>query len=270
MANNLKYIFPHFLGKRIKDLIRKSSKKYSCPVCEGKISHFNSLDDYYFEMWDKYQYIHSIFNSETFYYLKYHCPLCQSSDRNRLYALFLRRKFETYKLNKEKKSFLDIAPDKNLSAWIKKQHFIDYRSVDLFMKEADDKADVTDMKIYKDEYFDIILCSHVLEHIKEDKKAIKEIYRILKPDGIAIIMVPILLTLTEDLEDEKYNTNELHWKYYGQNDHVRMYSKQGFLDKLMDTGFFIDQLGKDYFGKDIFNINGIHPRSILYVVRKKK
>jgi ubiquinone/menaquinone biosynthesis C-methylase UbiE len=121
---------------------------------------------------------------------------------------------------------------------------------------------------YVDNCFDMILCSHVLEHVDDDRKAMSELFRILKPSGFGIIMVPIDINLKEDFENPEYKTEAERWKYFGQNDHVRLYSKNGFATKLIQTGFKVNQLGIDYFGADVFEKNGIHPRSVLYVVEK--
>jgi hypothetical protein len=81
-------------------------------------------------------------------------------------------------------------------------------------------------------------------------------------------MVPIHLGIEHDLENPEYKTEADRWKYYGQNDHVRMYSKQGFVNKLTSAGFKVNELGKDHFGECVFTLHGIHPRSILYLVEK--
>jgi len=136
------------------------------------------------------------------------------------------------------------------------------------MEEADDHCNITDLNIYEDNKFDIILCSHVLEHIVDDRKAISELFRVLKRGGCAIVMVPILLSLQEDLENPKWETEAERWKYYGQYDHVRMYSKNGFVKKLQEPGFIVNQLGEEFFGVKIYEKYGINPHSILYVVEK--
>ena len=108
---------------------------------------------------------------------------------------------------------------------------------------------------YEDNYFDLIYCSHILEHVPDDRKAIQELYRVLKPGGTALILVPIngiAFELPYDenktLEDERINTDELREKYYGQFDHVRLYGKD-FKQRLIESGFkvssddFIKKLG---------------------------
>lgn len=244
------------------------TNRYYCPICKNKIFEFMRLSDDYVVMWDKYQFMHSIFCLETFNYLHHHCPVCNSSDRNRLYALYFEIKSSDLQGADLKYNFLDVAPDAELAKWFKKLRFINYRSVDLHMPGVDDNADITDMKIYESGQFDIILCSHVLEHIPDDRKAMAELYRVLKPGGFAIIMVPIALNLDDDFENPECTTEADRWKYFGQNDHVRMYSKRGFVNKLEKTGFRIKQLGVDSFGEEVFEKYGINLKSILYVLEK--
>jgi hypothetical protein len=80
--------------------------------------------------------------------------------------------------------------------------------------------------------------------------------------------VPIHLGLTEIYEDPSITDEAGRWKHFGQNDHVRLYSKQGFLERLRGVGFKVDQLDRQFFGEDAFEKYAIHPRSVLYVVTK--
>ena len=92
---------------------------------------------------------------------------------------------------------------------------------------------------YEDDSFDVIYNSHVLEHVPNDKKAMEELYRVVKPHslgGLVIIMVPIFYNLDKTFEKEEYNTPELRLKHYGQHDHVRIYGND-FLNKLKSVGF---------------------------------
>ncbi len=256
------------LYKRLKTKAPIEVLPYHCPLCKNDVSNFDRLDDVFFEELDKNGYVHSIFSLETLNLLHYSCPKCLASDRARLYALYFEQRFKDLDKTGKSYQFLDIAPDKTLSEFIKSFSFIQHRSVDLYMEGVDDQMDITQMDLYEDNRFDAVLCSHVLEHIKDDRKALSEIYRILKPNGFAIIMVPIYLDLESDLENPKWTSVSDKWKYYGQYDHVRADSKSGFVKKLSDTGFKVHQLGIDHFGVDSFLKNGIHERSILYVVEK--
>lgn len=101
----------------------------------------------------------------------------------------------------KKHSFIDFGPSVSLSKAIRKYPFLNYRSADLFLDNVDDRVDTANMPIYKDNSIDIFLCSHVLEHVEDERKAIAELYRILKYGGWCIAMVPILLTLSDVYED---------------------------------------------------------------------
>ena len=78
---------------------------------------------------------------------------------------------------------------------------------------------------YSEGQFDVFICSHVLEHIPDDRKAMQELYRILKPRGYGIAMVPINLKVEMTLEDPSLQIPS-RWKYFAQDDHVRMYAKE--------------------------------------------
>jgi predicted SAM-dependent methyltransferase len=267
----IKELVPPILLKafrEVKNINKKKPDKYHCPVCKNEVDCFLRLSDWFFEKMDQYQNVHPIFLAETINFLKYSCPSCECSDRDRLYALYLNKFFSEKTGVKTKYKFLDVAPAKSLSLFLRNNQAIDYRSVDLYNKAADDQADITNLTLYEDNKFDILLCSHVLEHVVEDRKAMAELHRILKLGGFGIIMVPILLSLSEDLENPEWTSEADKWKYYGQDDHVRMYSKSGFVNKLTQSGFKVKQLGVEYFGEGLFQKNGIHRRSILYIVEK--
>ncbi|OFY06318.1 MAG: hypothetical protein A2W93_10785 [Bacteroidetes bacterium GWF2_43_63] len=241
-------------------------KKYFCPVCNNKIRAFNPISAEYFKTLDKGGFIHSPFQFETLNLLEYSCPKCGASDRNRLYALFLSSFIKDFKSDQIK--VLDIAPDDNLRKWLKNKPQISYRSLDLFRKDVDDNCDITNMNIYNDKSYDIIICSHVLEHVEDDKKALCEIHRVLSDKGFAIIMAPVLLTLDHDFENPSFKTAIERVKFFGQEDHLRIYSKHGFLNKLQYAGFNVRELGSGFFGESIFLQNGISLRSVLYIARK--
>lgn len=241
-------------------------KKKFCSVCENNVQKFERLPDYYIQKLDEAGYIHPHLG-ETMNILGYSCPVCGAADRDRLYALFMNKSKHIH--NNSDFKFLDIAPSMALQKFIKKNYpKINYRSADLMMENVDDKVDLTNMQLYENDRFNFLICSHVLEHVVNDTLAIKELYRVLKPGGSGIVMVPILLTLTEDYENQDAQTPIERWKHYGQDDHVRMYSKPGFIKKLENTGFVVNQYGMDYFSEELFAKNGIHSRSVLYIVEK--
>ena len=203
---------------------------------------------------------------ETLNLKHYHCANCSATDRDRLIALYLNRILNSQKTSTK---LLDFAPSKPLQKFIKNFN-IQYRSADLYMEGVDDKVDITSMKIYDDKSFDIFICSHVLEHIEKDRIAMKELNRILKPNGVGLILVPILLNVDKSIENKSYLKSEhLRWKYFGQNDHVRLYSKNDFVYRLQESGFNVEQLGVEYFSKEVFQRNAIDLKSVLYIVKTK-
>ncbi|MCM3904874.1 MAG: class I SAM-dependent methyltransferase, partial [Pyrinomonadaceae bacterium] len=143
-----------------------------------------------------------------------------------------------------------------------------YRTADLFREDVNDRVDIMDMWGYRDESVDFFICSHILEHVSDDRKALSELYRILKPNGQGILVVPIVLSLDEIDEDPSVTDVGERWRRFGQDDHVRMYSKEGFLSRTRQAGFNVRQLGREHFGKDTFKTYGITDQSVLYIVEK--
>ncbi|MDP9159525.1 MAG: methyltransferase domain-containing protein [Acidobacteriota bacterium] len=100
---------------------------------------------------------------------------------------------------------------------------------------VDVKMDISQIG-YPDNTFDIIYCSHVLEHVPDDRKAMAELRRVLKPDGWAIILVPITGECTD--EDPRCVHPEERLRRFGQEDHVRCYGLD-YIDRLRSAGFSV-------------------------------
>jgi ubiquinone/menaquinone biosynthesis C-methylase UbiE len=117
---------------------------------------------------------------------------------------------------------------------------------------------------FDDQTFDIVLTSHVLEHIPNDIKAMNELSRILKTGGYSIHQVPIDYSLAKTFEDSSINTEYLRKKYYGHIDHKRLYGKD-YLDRLISAGLKVKIL--DYVKTlpgDIINRYGLNPNELFY------
>jgi ubiquinone/menaquinone biosynthesis C-methylase UbiE len=96
--------------------------------------------------------------------------------------------------------------------------------------------DITDIQ-YEDQSFDVIYCSHVLEHVQNDKKALRELFRVLKNDGWAILLVPITSETT--VEDPSIVDPIERLRAFGQEDHVRKYGRD-YVDRLREAGFTVE------------------------------
>ncbi|RDS79990.1 methyltransferase domain-containing protein [Dyella psychrodurans] len=234
-----------------------------CPVCSNSFPNFLPLPNNYFEILHRLRVPYSLDQFETLNLGQYNCPICQASDRDRLYALFLK----AYVQQRQGQPFriLDIAPAPMLSRFLKGLPGAQYRSADLMSPLADDKVDITDMKCYATGSFDFVMCSHVLEHVPDDAKAIRELKRVLAPNGVAILMVPILLGLQKTDEDPSVTDVDERWRRFGQDDHIRMYERSDFLQRLQAGGFQVESLDAAKFGPELFQQCGITEQSVLYI-----
>jgi SAM-dependent methyltransferase len=238
----------------------------SCPVCKISYCEFNSLPDYYAQQLHSNASKFELDKFETLNCLDYSCTNCGASDRERLYAAFVDKWLKTIN-NIGSLQLLEIAPSARLTQYLREKPQLTVRTADLHMEGVDDKLDITEMSIYADARFDCIICSHVLEHVPDDLLAMREIRRILKSGGWAIVMVPIPLNFTEIDEDPDVTDISERWRRFGQDDHIRMYSRSGLLQRLEMTGFDVMQLGIEYFGRKLFKKYAISETSVLYVCR---
>jgi SAM-dependent methyltransferase len=236
-----------------------------CPVCSNEFPNFLPLPSNFFEIFHRLRVPYSLDQFETLNLGQYTCPVCQASDRDRLYALFLRA--YTQQRPGQALRLLDIAPSPSLSRFLKGLPGVQYRSADLMSPLADDKVDITDMNCYASGSFDLIVCSHVLEHVPDDAKAIGELNRVLAPGGAAILMVPILLGLQQTDEDPGVTDVNERWRRFGQDDHVRMYARSDFLQRLQTGGFQVENFDAAKFGRELFQQCGITEQSVLYIGR---
>ena len=209
------------LNKDLKEY-KKAYPPKECPICGYKGIDFKPYP----------QIIHK----------EVECPNCRSHERHRALWLYFQ---ENKHLLKKDAKFLHFAPEPQFYELFENSG-MEYHRADTSKENwrIDEIIDVQDIP-YEDNYFDLIYCSHILEHVPDDRKAMRELYRVLKPGGTALILVPIngiAFELPYDenktLEDEKINTDELREKYYGQFDHLRLYGKD-FKERLIESGFKI-------------------------------
>ncbi|MCB9221964.1 MAG: methyltransferase domain-containing protein [Ignavibacteria bacterium] len=194
----------------------------------------------------------------------YHCQESGSNDRDRLYAMFLNKLIDETPIGAKLK-ILDFSPSKPFEEYMRWNKSFDYVTADGLLDTYDIVVDVQNMVNLDDNTFDGVICSHVLEHVPDDVKAMKEIFRVLKPGGWAILMVPINLNRTEIDEDFTVTDIAERWRRFGQDDHLRVYSKKGYMERVQNSGFKLLELGKDYFGEFEMQRCGVTEQSILYL-----
>jgi SAM-dependent methyltransferase len=225
----IKRILPYRVYSPLRDFfryLRFFGSRYKCPFCRGQFSRFlpTGID---------VQVLRELNVIGGGYRTNSVCPRCYSLDRERLIVLFLeKRKSHVFS---EPVSVLHIAPEKNLSARLRRSPNINYLSTDLNSPTADVRMDITDIK-EKNDMFDVIICNHVLEHIADDKRAMHELFRVLRPGGFAILQVPI--SSQETLEDPSVSDPAERERCFGQRDHVRIYG-QDYPSRLESVGFSV-------------------------------
>ena len=240
--------------------------KYKCPVCENPVGNFFPLPKEYYENEVKYNLKYKFDQLETLNHSKYRCPVCLANDRDRIYTLYLKDFFR--RAENKKYNLVDFGPSLGFSNWLKKQDKIKYRSADLFLKDVDDKVDITDMQLYKDGQFDIFICSHILEHVNDPDKALSELFRITSKGGWGIVMVPLVRGIEETQEDPTHKSAEERWKHYLQNDHLRLFGRSDFMRRIEKAGFLVKEHGVDFFGEKTFSSSAISKTSVLYIAQK--
>lgn len=239
------------------------SRLQKCACCKCKMLYYSPLPRYYTEM-AKQHGASGTWKSEMLNDREYMCPRCGAADRERAYALWMERELP----RDSEITILDIAPANSLRNFIKNTFpLADYKTMDLFMPGVDYKMDIMDMNLLPDKSVDFFICSHVLEHVRDDRKAMRELRRILKDDGRGILVVPIDLNRNSIDEDPDCTDVAERWRRFGQDDYVRCYSKQGYLDRLTDSGLAVEQITRDYFGEDA-DLNALTETATVYIVSR--
>lgn len=254
--------------KRAVRLRRYLGREYQCPVCGVGLRAFRPMWKSYWRDVEKFAPIHPATAMETLNLAAFTCPRCDAFDRDRLTFLYLEEVFRTFDPGR-KYRLLEFAPGDALRKRLRRHPLIAYRSADLARRDVEERVDLTAMDGYADGSVDILLCSHVLEHIPDDRKAMREIRRVLRADGFAIILVPLIVGVDETHEDPGIATEALRWKYFGMGDHVRQYGKRDFIERLQAADLTVDQLSIEHFGAEAFRRAGIAENSVLYVARPR-
>jgi SAM-dependent methyltransferase len=223
-----------------------------CPVCAARHWKFEPLPDTYSSQWRANGFPYAADDFETLNVRAYACPSCQASDRDRMCAIWITRRGALGG------SLLDVGPSRPLQSFLRTR--FEYRSLDS-EAEADVRGNVQELP-NQDESFDALICSHVLEHVADDRLALRELRRVLRSDGWGIIMVPICLAAPRIDEDDAVD-EATAWKRFGQGDHVRLYDRAGFLERVIEAGFRVDQWRPRLLDRLRY---GLGRGSVLYVV----
>lgn len=189
--------------------------KYECPVCGFHASKFIPV------------------HSEE----SHLCPRCGSIERKRLLWLYLSQELKVR--NKNNLRVLHFSPSSALRRNFEGMKNIEYHPTDIFNPLIKNRFDITQLP-FAENYFDLIICYHVLEHVTDDRKAMQELCRVLKRGGVALLQVPF--SENETLEDFSVTTSKERKKLFGQEDHVRYYGRRDFVSRLEQSGFKVEEI----------------------------
>jgi SAM-dependent methyltransferase len=190
------------------------------------------------------------------------CPGCGSLERHRGLWLFLRDEVE---LGSKPARLLHFAPEEALTRNLKALPTVECVTADL-QGPADLHLDITKMDL-PDGDFDGIICSHVLEHVADDRSAMREMLRVLRPGGWAVVMVPFLGD-RDTYENPSITSAKERWRHFGQEDHVRRYGR-GLAGRLRESGFEVEQLTLSrVFSPAVIARNGLLPDETAFMCER--
>lgn len=193
------------------------------------------------------------------------CPNCLSLERHRLIWLYLKKEtnFFSAPLN-----VLHIAPEHCFMKLFEKQHGSNYITADIESPLAKVKMDIHTMP-FEQNKFDVVLCNHVLEHVKDDIQALKEIHRVLKPGGWAVLQVPFFSPVPDTtFEDASITDPREREKVFGQDDHVRKYGHD-YPNRIRQGGLLAEEnkLAQNLEPQLSFRY-GLQASEVLYIAKK--
>ncbi|MDR2971151.1 MAG: methyltransferase domain-containing protein [Bacteroidales bacterium] len=239
-------------------LILHRGATYQCPICGYKSKNWYVIgrDSNVYQKWQV------ISGGER----KAGCYKCHSTDKERLLYIylqdFLKQNVTTHY------QILHFAPERGIYEFLSKLSNVEYITADLYSEGFQYFAkkikpiDILNIP-FDNDFVDLIICNHVLEHIPDDRLAMNELYRVLKPGGHAILQVPISPILEKTIEDSSITGEEERTEAFGQSDHVRIYG-QDYFERLKSVGFKVMKINS-FENKEFF---GLNPKESILLATK--
>ena len=193
------------------------------------------------------------------------CPTCGAPDKARLMAEFMQAE-GLGRLQESGLPLLHFDPEQGMADYLADSPGM-YLPTSWPEQRFENSFDITDLSALEEKIGGFI-CSHILEHVEEDSAAVAQLYKALVPGGFGIVLVPIIRSLQRNWEVEGQLSEGDRWRFFGQGDHVRIYSRTGLRNLLLSAGFTVRELGLEHFGREIFDRLALTDTSTLYVVEK--
>jgi SAM-dependent methyltransferase len=216
-----------------------------CNCCDGRFRRFRAWSDEQGKLWPM-------------------CPRCGSLGRQRVDWLFLTTRTD---LLSSRKRVLHVAPETCFAQTLQRRANIDYLSADYDSALAMERMNITDIG-YPDGSFDVVLCNHVLVYVDDDMRAMREIHRVLRSGGWALLQVPVDDSRKRTFEDASVTDPRERHRIFGQYDHVRVYGRD-YVSRLRQAGFdvsvddFVTALPASTIAR-----HGLDSNEIVYLARK--
>lgn len=226
--------------------------KFFCPCCRTRLMTFVSKE---------YKEFPNHFNVNRYFQTNNNviCPVCESLPRHRILAVWCEEHIDLL----HNARILYFAPEDCMMRWMKHRQ-ITCTTADLYQK-ASMKLDIQETG-QPDSSWDIVICNHVLEHVEDFRKALEELYRILKPGGHLICSFPIdpNIEIVDEADPSKNLTQEECLQRFGQADHLRVFGMKADL-LLEEPGFSIEKISGDTCPPEILPVVGPADYDINYL-----
>jgi SAM-dependent methyltransferase len=225
--------------RRVKlERLRYVGRRVNCPLCGGRFRSFAP------DLWD----------GRRWHGAPSRCPACSSLSRHRFLWLYL-----TERLGLDgDASLLHVAPEAVIAERLH-ERVGNYVSTDIEPGRADVEADLTALP-FVDESFDLVVCSHVLEHVSDDRAAMRELNRVLRPGGVALIQTPVNYDQAGTYEDPGASDPEDRLRRFSQSDHVRVFGPD-LRERLEGAGFAVTVEDAADLGAETVTRYGLHPNA---------
>lgn len=192
-------------------------------------------------------------------------PDSMSLERHRLIWLYLKEETDFFTAPHR---FLHMAPEYCFIRRFRAEKNLEYVTGDLVSPWADHHFDAHDIP-FEDDSFDIVMANHLLEHVEDDRKVMREFHRVMKPGGWGIFQVPIDYSNPKTEEDPNVTDPAERERLYWQRDHVRLYGRD-YADRLREAGFEVDEIPYvDQIGEELATRYALMKGEHLYFCRKR-